>query len=93
MKTPRTAGAALLLLLLAVPIAANTVADSYDEWSTTGTQGEKGWWNGYYNLTTDSNHIYAASDFAAFLNDGTATISSTNHWNGTWLEVKNSFNL
>lgn len=58
------------------------VADSIDDWSPTGTQGAKLWFNGYYNLTTDADHAYSTGDFLPFLNDGTGVVSATNHWGG-----------
>ncbi len=45
---------------------ANVIADSSADWSATGTQGEKGWSSGYYNLSLDPNGTYAAADFIAF---------------------------
>ncbi len=43
------------------------LADSMDDWSTTGTQGENGWFNGYYNLTTDAEPGYShVDDFTEF---------------------------
>ncbi len=58
------------------------LADSYDDWSVTGTQGEKGWDYGYYNLTLDPDTSYAADDFIPFFNDGTGVVSDTNQWGG-----------
>ncbi len=61
------------------------IADSFDDWSTTGTQGERNWFNGYYNLTQDADGAYAAGDFMPFTNDGSGnpTTPGGNHWNGT----------
>lgn len=59
------------------------LADSMADWSTTGTQGEKNWFNGYYNLTNDSDGQYGVGDFTPFLNDGTNVRSATNHWDGS----------
>ena len=73
---------ALAVLLFALPLEAAIVADSYDDWSTAGEQGYKGWTQGYYNRTLDVGEVYAASDFIPFLNDGTGTISAANQWNG-----------
>ncbi|MGQ9590331.1 MAG: thrombospondin type 3 repeat-containing protein [Planctomycetota bacterium] len=47
------------------------VADSYDDWSAAGVQGEKNWFNGYYNRTQDilvgdGVGIYDADDFQEF---------------------------
>ena len=58
-------------------------SDSQDDWSETGTQGEFGWSNGYYNRTLDGDDTYQASDFTPFLSDGSGVLSATNHWNGT----------
>ena len=49
------------------------IADSYDDWSFDGTQGENNWLNGYYNLTVDEDEgdgTYQPEDFISFLNDG-----------------------
>jgi hypothetical protein len=54
----------------AVTVSGTIVADSFDDWSVTGTQGEKSWYNGYYNLTADGDATYQATDFRPFLNDG-----------------------
>ncbi|MBN2505637.1 MAG: tandem-95 repeat protein [Verrucomicrobia bacterium] len=43
-----------------------TNADSIADWSTTGTQGENGWYYGYYNKTADLDATYAAGDFTLF---------------------------
>jgi hypothetical protein len=48
------------------PVHASVIADSYDDWSLTGTQGENNWVNGYYNLTEDVDGIYQPSDFIPF---------------------------
>ncbi len=64
-------------------VAGPLVADSFDDWSTAGTQGEKNWFNGYYDLTNDGVAGYAAGDFVAFLNDGSNVPSATNHWDGS----------
>ena len=75
------------LMLAASPIRAETIADSADDWSFEGIQGENGWFNGYYNVTLDEldgDGIYQASDFTAFLNDDSGEIyeDGENHWNG-----------
>jgi len=62
-------------------------ADSYADWSAAGEQGEKGWHNGYYNLTQDiinEDGIYQAENFIPFTNDGTGNpvTPGGNHWNG-----------
>ena len=63
--------------------AAAVIADSFDGWSATGTQGQNSWFNGYYNYTTDLDATYQTADFTAFLNDGSGIISPANHWDGT----------
>lgn len=63
------------------------VADSLLDWSTTGTAGENGWTNGYYNSTVDGGDGYQTSDFRPFLNDGSGVPETdpaeVNHWNGS----------
>jgi hypothetical protein len=66
------------------------LADSLDDWSTTGTQGERGWFNGYYNRTLDqldADGVYQANDFIPFTNSAGAAGGPVdpegNHWNGT----------
>ena len=60
------------------------LADSFDDWSTTGTQGENNWSNGYYNLTQDADGTYAVDDFIPFTNsagpDGGPVAPDGNHW-------------
>lgn len=60
------------------------VADSFNDWSFDGTQGENSWFNGYYNLTQDTNGTYDVDDFIPFLNDGSGLVEpdGLNHWNG-----------
>ena len=81
-----------LMAALALPAVAQAgvngiLADSVDDWSATGTQGENGWSNGYYNFTADGDGVYASSDFIAFLNDGSEVPETdpaeVNHWTGT----------
>ncbi len=76
---------ALAICLCHSPVRAVTIADSVSEWSTTGTQGENDWYNGYYNLTLDPDMTYAPGDFQPFLNDGSGVIGpdGANQWNGT----------
>ncbi len=59
-------GALAFVVSASALVSANTVADSYADWSATGTQGAKGWYHGYYNLTDDANKTYATADFIAF---------------------------
>ncbi len=42
------------------------IADSFLDWSVTGTQGEGDWYYGYYNLTTDADRTYSLDDFIEF---------------------------
>jgi hypothetical protein len=58
------------------------VADTVADWSFTGTQGEKNWFYGYYNRTTDPGGVYAAGDFTPFPRANTAH-SPTSYWTGT----------
>lgn len=75
----------LLGVATSVPGVAATVADSVDDWSTTGTQGEKNWFNGYFNLTADDDQVYGVADFTEFTNDGSLSTPAIdgNHWDGT----------
>ena len=67
--------------------AQNVIADSADDWSSSGTQGENNWSNGYYNLTEDElvdEGIYQAEDFIEFENLGAGAVDPFgNHWTGT----------
>jgi hypothetical protein len=62
--------------------ANTTVADSVADWSTSGTQGEKNWYYGYYNRTTDPGGVYAAGDFIQFPRNPGAW-SANNFWDGS----------
>lgn len=85
----RWALGAAALLALAEPAPAAVIADSDTEWSTTGSQGENNWWNGYYNLTDDGDASYATGDFIPFVNasGGGAgpfnVFPQGNHWSGS----------
>ena len=57
-------------------------ADSVEDWSATGTQGEKGWSYGYYDRTTDPDATYAADDLTLFPRDG-GGYSPTDFWTGS----------
>ena len=62
---------------------ANTVvADSIADWSFSGTQGEKNWYYGFYNRTTDAGGVYATNDFTLFPRAGGAW-SANNYWDGS----------
>ena len=52
---------------------AEVYADSRTDWSTDGTQGAGGWYNGYYNLTADDDDTYSADEFIEF---------GAEHWRG-----------
>ena len=67
----------LLAVIFVLPgsLRAEIIADSSDGWSTTGEQGENGWYNGYYNLTTDFDLSYELDDFIEF--------DPIEHWRGT----------
>src|SRR5262245_50605541 len=78
---------AVLLLALARRSEGATLADSFDDWSSTGTQGERNWFSGYYNLTQDAGGTYQAADFIPFKNSvgpaGGAVSPAGNNWTGT----------
>ncbi|MCA9150896.1 MAG: hypothetical protein KDA92_16405, partial [Planctomycetales bacterium] len=73
-----------MVAMAALPISAATIADSVADWSVDGTQGENGWFYGYYNLTNDADAAFATDDFQPFLNDGTDVVveDNLNQWNG-----------
>ncbi len=70
------------------------LADSTADWSTTGTQGERSWFYGYYDQRRDleqGDGRYGAEDFMAFLREDTNEIDADNHWDGfKWDLVANS---
>jgi hypothetical protein len=45
---------------------AQIVADSFDDWSPSGVQGEKGWSSGYYNRAQDPDQVYGVAEFIEF---------------------------
>jgi len=50
--------------IISGPPPQTTVADSVADWSTTGAQGFKGWYYGFYNMTADADSTYNPnSDF------------------------------
>ena len=73
-ETRRNAAWLLVSSRSAPAASAAVIADSVADWSTTGTQGEDGWRNGYYNYTTDANHAYQTGDFIQF---------DSQYWTGT----------
>lgn len=50
----------------AVRILQGAVADSVEDWSTTGQQGARGWSYGYYDKAADADGIYQANNFTTF---------------------------
>jgi hypothetical protein len=83
----RIGGALLAVLAFAAPHAgAQVIADSFDDWSAAGSQGENNWFYGYYNLTLDGDQSYEADDFIEFTNSagpgGGPVAPDGNHWTG-----------
>jgi len=78
--------AAFFLFFAATPLAADVVADSYDDWSTEGRQGAGNWYYGYYNYSRDGDHTYAPEDFIPFKNEagpgGGPVSPDGNNWTG-----------
>src|SRR5687768_4378854 len=75
--------ASLVLLPAASKLGAVELADSLNDWSTTGLQGENNWFNGYYNLTLDEvneDGVYQSDNFIEFVND--PLDPPNNHWTG-----------
>ena len=73
----------VLIVSPLAPLPAQTIADSFADWSTAGLQGENGWRNGYYNLTADvtgGDGVYQDNEFIEFLND--PADPPANHWRG-----------
>ena len=66
-------------------LAAEIYADSEAGWSADGTQGENGWFYGWYNYTNDDDQSYSPEEFDPFLNDGTDFVDfdGLNHWDGS----------
>lgn len=59
------------------------IASSIDDWSTNPQVVSNGWMYGYFDRSADADGNYQAAEFAGFPVDGTATLSSSNYWNGT----------
>ncbi|MEY2408137.1 MAG: hypothetical protein QOF48_807 [Verrucomicrobiota bacterium] len=59
----------------------SVVANSVADWSSSGTQGEKNWYYGYYNRTADPGGVYAASDFTPFPRSN-IPFGPGNYWTG-----------
>jgi|ADurb_Met_02_Slu_FD_contig_121_39678_length_3329_multi_8_in_0_out_0_1 hypothetical protein len=63
----RLVAAIVCVAAACLTVQAGIVTDSYDDWSKSGTQGEKGWWYGYYDQTADATSGYdPAEDFTMF---------------------------
>ena len=65
----------LSIAIVTPPSTAQTIADSVADWSTSGTQGQNGWFSGYYNLTRDGDRSYDTDDLILF--------SRAQHWTGS----------
>ncbi|MGQ9590282.1 MAG: thrombospondin type 3 repeat-containing protein [Planctomycetota bacterium] len=66
-----------------VAVSRYALADSVDDWSFAGAQGQNGWYYGAYDFTSDPDGTYAAADFQQFVNDGSGVITyPTNQWDG-----------
>ncbi|MEZ4472280.1 MAG: CotH kinase family protein [bacterium] len=57
------------------------LADSVADWSAAGIQGERGWWQGYYDFTGDADGVYGPEAFRPFPRDA-GPHSPTNFWTG-----------
>ncbi len=62
-------------------VAPEKIADSVEDWSDAGIQGENNWTYGYYDRTADGNSTYAADEFQAFPRDGGGH-SNQDFWDG-----------
>jgi hypothetical protein len=60
-----------------VKILQNTIADSVEDWSTTGQQGSRGWSYGYYNYSADGNLTYNYDTDFTTTNDGNWTFGGS----------------
>ncbi|MEM7384985.1 MAG: hypothetical protein AAF514_08570, partial [Verrucomicrobiota bacterium] len=71
------------IALLAVPAWAGQVANSVEDWSPDGTQGNNGWFYGYRNLSADDgeDNYDPGEDFIQFEDDW---------WNGTGYDEPNA---
>ncbi|MFM1769430.1 MAG: hypothetical protein RJA22_1959 [Verrucomicrobiota bacterium] len=61
--------------------ACTPLADSAADWGTNGVQGQRGWFQGYYNRAADATPGYQAGDFIAFPAAGGAW-GSNHFWRG-----------
>ena len=76
-----------ILILISAAAHAEIIADSIEDWSLDGIQGEDNWTYGYYNLTLDEEENdgeYDVEDFIPFLNDDSFEVGpeGENHWDG-----------
>ncbi len=83
---------AFLFLIVVRPSVSGqeVLADSFDDWSPQGVQGENNWFHGWYNLTDDQNNgdgIYESDDVNEFINEfgpgGGPQTPDGNHWSGS----------
>ena len=66
------------------PPAPPAIADSFNDWSADGVQGENGWLNGYYDRTGDPDDTFGVEDMILFDNFGAGDVTPDgNHWTGT----------
>jgi|GEM_PF-320912 len=71
------------------------VADSVNDWSFSGMQGERGWFYGLYNRSIDNNSTYESTNFISFPS-GSGPHSTANFWNGSaweWFDGSPPFDL
>ena len=57
------------------------VADSVADWSPNGVQGSGGWYDGYYNRSTDTSPGYQTNDLVLFPHSD-AAYGTGNYWLG-----------
>ncbi|MEM7235023.1 MAG: thrombospondin type 3 repeat-containing protein, partial [Planctomycetota bacterium] len=77
--------------------APTAVFDSELDFTTTGAQGENGYFYGMYNLTLDGDGVYSTDDFTPFTNscgadgapcgEGGPVALDGNHWTGTQWDI------
>ncbi len=68
-------------------VGADEIANSFDDWSPDGVQGENNWTHGWYNFTLDDEEgdgEYSVEEFIPFLNDESfeVTPDGLSHWDG-----------
>jgi len=69
------------------------LAHSGPDWSSTGHQGEHGWFYGWYDQRADVEHgdgRYSTGEFVPFRNDGSGLPTSANQWNGEFWHLLES---